>query len=254
MAERSLILVLHDVAPETWPDYKPFVEAVDALGEIPICWLVVPDFHHRSRLEDHHQFRQMLDGRLARGDELILHGFYHADDAPAPRTPRDWFMRRVFTHEGEFYSLGQHEAAKRLLRGIELFERNQWPLHGFVAPAWLLGSGARRALAATGLSYTSDPGHFYLLPDYTPINAPGLVWSARSAWRRGMSRLVSEKMLIRHRHAAVLRLGLHPVDMRHDFSRRYWLDLLIRLLEEGREPVTKIDWLNEHGLAMSAVA
>jgi len=254
MAERSLILVLHDVAPETWPDYKPFVEAVDALGRIPISWLVVPDFHHRNRLEDHRQFRHILDGRLARGDELILHGCYHADDAPAPRTPRDWFMRRVFTHEGEFYALDRHEAARRLQRGIELFERNQWPLHGFVAPAWLLGAGARQALAATGLSYTSDPGHFFLLPDYTAIDAPGLVWSARSAWRRGISRLVSEKMLSRHRQAAVLRLGLHPVDMRHDFSRRYWLALLTRLLEEGREPVTKIDWLTRHGLATSAAA
>ncbi len=254
MAERSLILVLHDVAPETWPDYKSFVEAVDALGGIPICWLVVPDFHHRNRLEDHHQFRHMLDGRLARGDELILHGYHHADEAPAPRTPRDWFMRRVFTHEGEFYSLDRHEAARRLQRGIELFERNQWPLHGFVAPAWLLGTGARQALAATGLSYTSDPGHFYLLPDYTAIDAPGLVWSARSAWRRGMSHLVSEKMLSRHRQAAVLRLGLHPVDMRHEFSRRYWLDLLARLLAEGRTPMTKIEWLRWHAPVSSAVA
>ncbi len=41
MAERSLLLVLHDVAPETWPDYRPFVEAVDALGEVPMTWLVV---------------------------------------------------------------------------------------------------------------------------------------------------------------------------------------------------------------------
>jgi len=32
----SVLLVLHDVAPETWPDYQPFVEAVDALGDIPM--------------------------------------------------------------------------------------------------------------------------------------------------------------------------------------------------------------------------
>ena len=57
MAERSLMLVLHDVAPETWPDYRPFVEAVDALGQIPICWLVVPDFHRRNRLDDHVDFQ-----------------------------------------------------------------------------------------------------------------------------------------------------------------------------------------------------
>lgn len=254
MAERNFMLVLHDVAPETWCDYKPFVEAVDALGEIPICWLVVPDFHRRNALIEHPGFRGMLDQRLARGDELILHGCYHADEAPPPRTPRDWFMRRVFTHEGEFYPLDRDESARRLQQGIELFERNQWPLQGFVAPAWLLGVGARQALASTGLTYTSDPAHFYLLPDYTTIDAPGLVWSARSAWRRGVSRLVSEKILGRNQGAPVLRLGLHPVDMRHDFARRYWLDLLKRLLEDGRKPVTKIDWLNRYVLTKSAAA
>lgn len=254
MAERNLMLVLHDVAPETWADYKPFVEAVDAFGQIPISWLVVPDFHRRNPLDNHPDFQRMLDRRLGRGDELILHGCYHADDAPPPRTPRDWFMRRVFTHEGEFYALDRAESSRRLQQGVELFERNQWPLHGFVAPAWLLGPGARQALAATGLTYTSDPGHFYLLPEYTAIDAPGLVWSARSAWRRGMSRLVSEKMLRQHRDAPVLRLGLHPVDMRHDFSRRYWLEVLNRLIAEGRNPVTKIDWLNQHALTRSAAA
>jgi predicted deacetylase len=43
------------------------------------------------------------------------------------------------------------------------------------------------------LSYTSDPQHLYQLPDFTAIDAPGLVWSARSAWRRGMSKLVSDQ-------------------------------------------------------------
>ncbi|HAV88549.1 MAG TPA: DUF2334 domain-containing protein, partial [Pseudomonas sp.] len=32
MAERAVMMVLHDVAPETWPDYRGFVERVDALG------------------------------------------------------------------------------------------------------------------------------------------------------------------------------------------------------------------------------
>ncbi|WP_428844731.1 DUF2334 domain-containing protein, partial [Pseudomonas aeruginosa] len=63
MAERSLLLVLHDVAPETWPDYRPFVEAVDALGEVPMTWLVVPDFHHRNPLEADEKFCKLLSRR-----------------------------------------------------------------------------------------------------------------------------------------------------------------------------------------------
>lgn len=99
MAERSLLLVLHDVAPETWPDYRPFVEAVDALGQVPMTWLVVPDFHHRNPLEADEKFCELLSRRVTRGDELALHGFYHYDDAPPPRTPGQYFMRRIYTWE-----------------------------------------------------------------------------------------------------------------------------------------------------------
>jgi uncharacterized protein len=84
------------------------------------------------------------------------------------------------------------------------------------------------------------------LPAFTPIAAPGLVWSARSAWRRGASWLVSERQLRRSQAAPLLRLGLHPVDMRHEFSRRYWLDVLMRLLHQGRRPMTKIAWLDRY--------
>lgn len=96
----SVLLVLHDVAPQTWPDYQPFVEAVDALGQVPMTWLVVPDFHRTNDLEAHPGFRRLLDSRVERGDELVLHGYYHCDDGPVALHPKDWFMRRVYTHEG----------------------------------------------------------------------------------------------------------------------------------------------------------
>lgn len=239
----SVLLVLHDVAPETWPDYQPFVDAVDALGSVPMTLLVVPDFHRRNALQQAPAFRQQLEQRLYRGDELALHGYYHADDGPPPRTPRDYFMRRIYTWEGEFYALGHAQALQRLNAGIELFQAYQWPLTGFVAPAWLMSEGTRQALRATPLRYTSDPQHLFRLPDFTPVQAPGLVWSARSAWRRGVSKVLSEARRARLQQAATIRLGLHPVDMRHAYSRRYWLETLKQLLDEGRTPMTKMAWL-----------
>jgi predicted deacetylase len=239
----SVLLVLHDVAPPTRADYQPFVEAVDALGDIPMTWLVVPDFHQHNSLEDHPQFRRVLTQRVARGDELVLHGYFHCDEEPPPDNPRDWFMRRIYTHEGEFYSLSQHTALTRLQAGIEVFERYHWPLEGFVAPAWLMSEGTREALRQLPLRYTSDSQHLFRLPDFTTIDAPGLVWSARSAWRRGLSKLLSDQREQHWQHAPVIRLGLHPVDMRHAFSRNYWLQTLKHLLDEGRVPMTKSQWL-----------
>ncbi|WP_372241881.1 DUF2334 domain-containing protein [Pseudomonas sp. C2B4] len=243
MSVPSLLLVLHDIAPQTWVDYQPFVEAIDALGHVPMTLLVVPDFHKHNDLQAHPAFRRQLAARLDRGDELALHGYYHCDDGPMATNPRDWFMRRIYTHEGEFYSLPREAALARLRAGIEVFERYQWPLQGFVAPAWLMSEGTRQALRQLPLTYTSDAQHFYRLPDFTPVNAPGLVWSARSAWRRGVSKLVSDQLELRWRQAPVIRLGVHPVDMRHEFSRTYWLQTLKRLLGEGRVPMTKSHWL-----------
>ncbi|WP_429378274.1 DUF2334 domain-containing protein [Pseudomonas frederiksbergensis] len=239
----SLILVLHDVAPQTWPDYQAFVEAVDALGKVPITWLVVPNFHKHNDLAAYPAFRRLLTRRVARGDELALHGYFHCDEGPIPITPRDWFMRRIYTHEGEFYDLPLEAALSRLRAGIEVFHRYNWPLEGFVAPAWLMSEGTRQALRQVPLRYTSDSQHLYRLPDFTAIDAPGLVWSARSAWRRGLSKIVSDQCEQRWRQAPVIRLGLHPVDMRHEFSRHYWLQTLKRLLDEGRVPMTKANWL-----------
>jgi predicted deacetylase len=239
----SVLLVLHDVAPQTWPDYQPFVAAVDAMGLIPITWLVVPDFHKKNPIASNVQFQHLLHQRLSRGDELALHGYYHCDDQPAPRTPRDYFMRRVYTWEGEFYSLDAPQALARLRAGVELFAHLDWPLHGFVAPAWLMSEGTRQALRQLPLEYTSDPQHLYRLPDFTAVDAPGLVWSARSPLRRKLSKWVSDHRQTQLRDAATIRLGLHPVDMRHDSSRTYWLQTLTHLIEQGRQPMTKSAWL-----------
>ncbi len=151
---RSLMLVLHDVAPETWPDYQPFVQAVDAIGGVPMTWLVVPDFHQRNPLLRSPAFCRLLERRLAQGDELALHGYYHADDGPPPRTPGEYFMRRIYTHEGEFHALDQQQALQRLQHGLDLFGRQGWPVAGFVAPAWLMSEGTRQALRQLPLRYT----------------------------------------------------------------------------------------------------
>ncbi|SHN19483.1 hypothetical protein SAMN05216593_112129 [Pseudomonas asturiensis] len=245
---RSFMLVLHDVAPHSWTMYEPFVSAVDQLGGVNMTWLVVPDFHRRSPITDDIRFQHRLSERLDRGDELALHGYCHCDESPAPRTLRDYFMRRIYTWEGEFYCLDVRESLARLEAGIEVFHQLDWPLHGFVAPAWLMSEGTREALCQLPLSYTSDPQHLFVLPDFTALEAPGLVWSARSAWRRAASSLYCSAREHQLQDAPTLRLGLHPVDMLHESSRDYWLELLTRLLQAGRQPMTKMQWLRTHQL------
>lgn len=238
----AVAVVLHDVAPATWPLYADFVARLDVQGDIPLTLLVVPDFHQQGRLDQHPDFVTIMNKRLARGDELVLHGYYHADPGPVPWRPKEWFMRRIFTHEGEFYRLSRDTARRRLEQGLELFRRLDWPVQGFVPPAWLLGPAAREALAGLPLAWTSEPRGLITLPDFALRPAPTLVWSARSAWRRFLSLRWNRRQLQRHAGASLLRLGLHPVDMRFPGVQQFWLDTLAQLREQ-RRPVTKSCWL-----------
>ena len=243
---RYLALVLHDVAPATWPAYAGFVAEVDARFGIPLNLLVVPDYHRQGSLDRQADFVRTLDARLARGDELILHGYYHDDPGPIPPSPKQYLLRRVLTHEGEFLPLSRDEARLRLERGLSLFQRLGWPAHGFVPPAWLLGRPAREALADLPLSYTSNPQALFRLPAFQAVKAPSLVWSSRSGWRRFLSRIWNTRRLRRAGPAGLLRLGVHPVDLAHPAARQFWLRVLETLLPQ-RTAITKHAWLERQG-------
>lgn len=240
--KRGVALVLHDVAPSTWPLYEDFVAAVAALGDIPLTLLVVPDFHGQGRLDSHPAFVNTMNACLARGDELVLHGYYHSDPGPVPWRLPEYFMRRLYTHEGEFYRLAGDLARERLEQGLALFHRLDWPVQGFVPPAWLLGPQARAALLALPFTYTSDLASLLRLPDFQAVPAPSLVWSSRSSWRRGLSLLWNRQRLARQHEAGLLRIGVHPVDMQYSDVRQYMLQTLRSLLVV-RTPLTKAQWL-----------
>jgi hypothetical protein len=243
--KRAVALVLHDVAPSTWPDYEAFVAAVAALGRIPLTLLVVPDLHGRGRLDRQPAFVRAMNARLAGGDELVLHGYYHADPGPVPLRPREVFLRRIYTHEGEFFRLAEDIARARLERGLALFQRLDWPVQGFVPPGWLLGDGARAALQALPFAYTSDQAGLIRLPEFASVPAPTLVWSSRSRWRRGASLVWNRQRLARVSEAGLVRIGVHPVDMRHPGIVRQVLAIL-RALLAVRTPLTKSQWLARH--------
>ena len=239
---RAVCVVLHDVAPQTWDRYQPFVAFVDRL-RVPLTLLVVPDFHHAGDLRRHPRFVAAMDARLVRGDEIALHGYFHADDQPSPRDPVDLFMRRVYTREAECYRLDAAAARQHVQKGLDLFARFGWHPAGFVPPAWLPGAGTRAALAGLPLRYTSSRGRLIDLRAGRSHHAPGLTWSARSPWRRGASQLVNWALRCRHRDAPVLRLGLHPADMDHAHVQRFWTDTLAQLLTH-RTALTKSTWLD----------
>ena len=236
---RAVCIAIHDVAPATWPECDALFDLLRRLGAPPATLLVVPDYHHRGSVERNLAFTRSIDRRVANGDEIALHGYHHVDDGPAPHSPVEWLTRRMLTaSEGEFSALTEHEAAIRIDAGLRMFERLQWDVAGFVAPAWLLGTGARAALAKTHLRYTSTHAQFELLADGRRIAAPAISASARSAWRRWSSRQWLRLAQVALRDAPLVRVALHPSDVSDARILDAWRVLLTALLAD-RVALTK---------------
>lgn len=239
----AVCVSIHDVAPATWPECARLLAMLDAIGPIPVTLLVVPNYHKKNPIGAHSTFLRAVEKRIARGDEVALHGFYHLDDGPAPGHPWHWIQRRVLTQsEGEFAAIPAIEASARLERGYCLMQHLKWPVKGFVAPAWLLGAGVRAALSTLPFTYTTTHRGMYRLPDWQLTPSPPLVYSVRSGWRRMLSYPVNHGLLAVSKQNPVLRLSLHPVDARFESVMKQWLNLVERSLET-RQPMTKADWI-----------
>ena len=235
----TLCIAIHDAAPATWTHCRVLFDLLDDLGAPPATLLVVPEYHRRGSIAADSAFVSAIDRRIARGDEIVLHGYYHLDDGPVPRTPLEWLRRRHLTaSEGEFAALSQHEAAARIDAGLRLFDRFGWNVRGFVAPAWLLGTGARAALKHTSMRYTSTHTPLEMPTEGRSVAAPVISASTRSTWRRWTSRRWLRAAHRLTRNAPLLRIALHPADASHPQMLAAWRALLRKLLTE-RVPLTK---------------
>jgi len=157
-----LCVSIHDVAPSTWDDCARLAAALRTVADLPLSWLVVPHYH--GRLDDDAAMRAGLDAALARGDELVLHGYTHLDTEARAANLRQRFLRGVYTQrEGEFAALSAGEARRRIERGLAWFRARGWTASGFVPPAWLMGQGAWEALKEYDFAYTTTFARLHLL-------------------------------------------------------------------------------------------
>ena len=234
-ATRSLLtVVVHDVAPATLPACRRLLAALASHSAVPLTLLVVP--RHRGLRPDA-RFGRWLDEAAARGDELALHGFTHRDDGE-PQGLLDTLRRRWYTAgEGEFAALGYDEAARRIDAGCRWFEANNWPLKGFVAPAWLMSEATRQALADRDFLYSATLSRLIKLPEQSELRSQSVVYSTRSAWRRASSLVWNRLVASAQRGAPLLRIELHPADADHAAIRASWLALL-EAAALGREALT----------------
>jgi predicted deacetylase len=219
----ALCVVVHDVASATREACLRLMQSVQDVAEVPVTLLAVPRYHCDPSSAD---FGEWLHDRSVGGDEIALHGYTHLDEGQ-PRGMVDHLLRRHYTRgEGEFADLPITEAMQRLTAGVRWFARHGLPLHGFVAPAWLMSLGTWEALRWLDLSYTCTLRRLVILPERRFITSQSIVYSSSSALRRSASLAWNAAVAAMQRRNPLLRLELHPHDADHPAIRRSWQKLL----------------------------
>lgn len=233
----ALCVGIHDVAPATWAECLHLLRAIREVADIPLTWLVVPQYHDSAMPS--RSYELMLEALLAQGHELALHGYTHRDEAPQSGFLARRFLRTVYTQrEGEFANIDQADARRRIELGLRWFGQRGWPVHGFVAPAWLLGKGAWSAVAEFPFTYTTTYAHFHALQPARKLFAPALVYAARNRAGRVLSPPVAGLIARASSEAPLVRIALHPRDAYHPALVQHAQRLIERLLVT-REAVTK---------------
>lgn len=233
----ALCVAIHDVAPATWSDCLQLRHAIRAVADIPLSWLVVPRYHGSTMRSL--ACESALDGLLAQGHELVLHGYTHLDPGRPNGSLRSRFLRTVYTQrEGEFAALGATEARRRIECGLAWFGERGWPVSGFVAPAWLMSPHVMPLLSDYPFTYTTTFPRFHLLRPARSLFAPALVYAARNGVGRFVSPPINSVAAALSGTAPLVRLALHPRDAHHPALVRHAQHLVERLLE-ARQPLTK---------------
>jgi hypothetical protein len=236
---KRLLLCVHDVTPRHFAR----LQQLDALFKANglggrYSMLVVPDFWHAWPLQEHPAFVAWLRQRAEEGVDMLLHGYFHLDEAVHESPLTRWKSRALTAGEGEFLDLSHAAARERLLRGKALLESLlHRPIEGFVAPAWLYGKGTHAALAELGFTVAEDHWRVWSpAARRTLARTPVVSYASRTPlrlagsliWSRLATPLLAPLPIVRH--------AVHP----HDFDSDHLIREFGRALSafrRDREPM-----------------
>lgn len=216
VSERRLLVSIHDVAPCFESEVDRLADLIDArLGPARYAMLVVPDHWGRAPLAQAPAFQARLRGWAERGVEMFVHGWFHRDSS-RHQGAAGFKARHMTAGEGEFLGLSHADALQRMADGKALIEDVIGrPAAGFIAPAWLYGSGAMQALAECGFPLAEDhfrvwrPGH----EDKPLAKGPVVTWASRSTMRTASSLAFAALARPALQPLKTLRLAVHPGDV-----------------------------------------
>lgn len=213
--KRLLLASIHDVSPRFESEVDRLADLLQSHVGDRIALLVVPNHWGDAPIVPGSPFAARLRGWAKAGFEIFLHGFFHRDEMNHGGAANRFRASFMTAGEGEFLGLDQHDAATRIATGRALLEDIVGrPIDGFVAPAWLYGAGALQALAEARVPIAED--HMRVWSPATGqqlARGPVITWASRTQMRLASS--LAAAAALRHAPLKVLRVGVHPPDVRH---------------------------------------
>ncbi len=237
---------VHDVSVVTWRQVDAMLADLRTWGAGRTSLLIIPDHHGRGRISEDADFSEWLRQRAVEGHEVVAHGYRHRRERGAAESRWKRLVTERYTAgEGEFFDPAEDVAVGLLERGLaEFAAMGVARPGGFVAPAWLLGVEAERAVRRVGFRYTTRIGTVEDLAAGRVWKSPSLVWSVRAGWRRACSLAWNEALLRGLGDRGLVRVGLHPPDWDFPAIKNHVRKCLGRALAT-REAMTYDEWLDQ---------
>ena len=210
-----LLASIHDVSPRFESEVEQLLDLLRPHVGERIALLVVPNHWGDAPIIAGSPFAARLRAWADSGCEIFLHGFFHRDEARHGRAADRVRASFMTAGEGEFLALSRADAVARIREGRALLEDvTGKTIDGFVAPAWLYGPGAMRALEDSSIAIAEDH-----LRVWSPVTGrllargPVITWASRTRLRLASS--LAAAATLRHAPLKVLRVGVHPPDIHH---------------------------------------
>ncbi|MDT8760222.1 polysaccharide deacetylase family protein [Sphingomonas psychrotolerans] len=216
--KRLLLASIHDVGPGSERQVDQLAGLLtDTLRSSSFAMLVVPDHWGRHPIRSGTPFASRLRAWSDSGIEMFVHGWYHKDGL-VHQGLSGLKARYMTASEGEFLGLSSEEAARRMENGRALVEdiigRKS---AGFIAPAWLYGSGAMEALRDSSFELAEDHMKVWV-PRTGKVVARGpvITWASRSPMRTASSLAFAALARQALHSLRTVRVAVHPGDVTRD--------------------------------------
>ncbi len=243
-----LLVSIHDVAPRHLAAVRALRDAAQNWGADAVTLLAVPDFHGDGPLSESRSTVRWLRNQLAAGDEVALHGYFHRQRR-RPADPLQRVRAALFTdREGECLTLTHGEQRHMLACGRAMLEDAlDFPVRGFVAPAWLEPPAFDRALWDAGFAWHETATYLERFDDAGPrrVWLPAIGFATRSPARQwasiGWGRALLPYVCRTATAGQPVRVALHPGDAGCEPVMRC-AERVVRALVERTRAATVAAW------------